>query len=76
MDPEAFRELVADVFAVMFPGCTDEWALIRPTNCSVPLCQVVRARGDGTESLPEHVILGTLINMRKRGDGPRRHDAA
>lgn len=63
-----FREILADVFANMFPGMTDEDLIVRgadgPGNDCERFCGAVRARA-GCNNLPGQFILRTLMNCRK-----------
>jgi len=63
VDPNAFEEMLGDVFANMFPGTSDEDLLYHPYD-ALQYCKAIRARS-GCD-IPDHVILRRLINCRKR----------
>jgi len=60
--PDDFRQLVADTFREMF-CCTVETLLCEPRD-AVRFCDAIIAKLEAP-SLPDSVILGTLLNMRK-----------
>lgn len=60
--PDQFRETLSDLHALMHPSWTDEELLLHPSDAS-RYCEVIRRRVG--ESLPDRLILSTLIGMRK-----------
>ena len=63
-DPEAFREVLQELHAIMHPAWTSEQLLYRPAD-ALRFCEAVRARcGPG---LPDEAILRRLTNLRKHG---------
>lgn len=62
MDANTFKELIADVFAEMFPNWTDETLTSRPYD-AIHYCDAIRARAG--RGLHDELILRTLGNLRK-----------
>lgn len=60
---QEFREVLADTFARMFKGWTDE-RMICDTSAARDFCNTVRRIVD-SPGLPDVVINMALINMRK-----------
>jgi hypothetical protein len=65
-DADSFRDALVDIFAEMFRAWTDEELLFNPRE-AIQFCNVARSRLR-TKDLPDHVILRTLVNVRKRGN--------
>lgn len=63
-----FRELLADTFAQMFPGMTDEDLIVRgadgPDNDCVRFVAAIRT-GARCNALAGQFVLRTLMNCRK-----------
>ena len=68
MGPQAFREMVQDTFAEMFKGQITDEDLKNDPDEAIKFCLAVRKRARA-RNLPYRVILGTLTNNRKRGNG-------
>lgn len=66
--PDEFVELLADNFANMYPGFTDEQLYRRPQDAGF-FCDAIRHRVllkyPNIKPLPDEVIIGTLQNARK-----------
>ena len=60
---EQFRELIADVFANMFPSWTDEDLLCNPRE-AIRFCRNMQ-HASALPDLSEALILRTLTNCRK-----------
>lgn len=65
MEPEAFRDLVVELHQLLHPSWTDEQLLFHPYN-AMQFCEAVRQKTQ--QWVPDHFVLRTLINCRKRGD--------
>jgi hypothetical protein len=63
-DPEAFRELIMDMFAENYRDMTDEDLLCNPDRL-IPFDDLIRCRARCV-ALTDGLINRTLINMRKR----------
>lgn len=76
MDPQEFRERVMGIFFMDFGEYTQEQFARRPSEGS-KFCIIVR-KSLKMPKLPEHVIMGTLENCRKKGDfeNPEKDEAA
>lgn len=66
MEEDAFRDLVADIFAEMYRDMTDEMLTRDPIE-AMTFCGAVRYRAK-CRVIPFPVILGTLQNLRKDGE--------
>lgn len=79
--PERFRKLLADLKAAVYTHLSVEQMSANPSNKKLTdqrlFCEVVR-RQPGCGALPDSLIFGTLINIRKRGrrDAERNHVTA
>jgi hypothetical protein len=67
--PNKFRELLADIFAEMFPSWTDEDLLFNPRQ-GLEFCDVIRRR-TRLPKMDDDLILRTLVNCRKNADAYR-----
>jgi hypothetical protein len=65
VEAQEFREVLADTFARMFRGWTDE-RMICDTPAARDFCNTVR-RVVNCPGLPDVVINMNLLNMRKHG---------
>lgn len=62
IEPDDFRDMLADMLAALYPGWTDE-RLTRNPDDAKRYCAAVRAR-TGLD-LPDEFVLQTLTNIRK-----------
>lgn len=65
MDAQSFRECLANTFANMFKGYTDEQMLCEP-DATKDFDRTIR-RIVNCPGLPDSVINKTILNMRKHG---------
>lgn len=70
LDPDEFRDIVQELKAVMYPDWTDE-ELKNHLDDARAYVQAVRSRCR-CAGLPDHLILRTLSNIRKRPHEPRQ----
>lgn len=68
-DPESFRSLVLRLFLSWHSEWTVEDLLIRPSE-SAKFVGAIRKQLGGKKVASE-VILGTLLNLRKKGSAPK-----
>jgi hypothetical protein len=65
LEPEDFRDLLLELQQVMYPDWTDEELKNHPAEAQT-YCRAVRHRT--VPAMPDHLILRTLTNIRKRPD--------
>lgn len=68
IDPDEFRDLTAEMLHNMHRAWTDEELLYHPYD-ALRYCAAIRARSQ--DSLPDDLILRTLVNTRKRSGRKR-----
>lgn len=66
MSSGQFGSFVDDVFTEHFSDYTVDEMLLHPT-VALEYCKTVREQGKEFAALPEHLILRSLINQRKKG---------
>ncbi len=64
LDETEFRETLLELHVILHPSWTDEELLFHPRDASV-YCEAIRFKTE-CSALPDHLILRTLINTRKK----------
>lgn len=66
LDADAYRETLANVFANMFPGWTDE-EMLCDEFAPRRFVEAIRRKTKAPD-LPHSLVLRSLLNIRKRGN--------
>jgi len=65
VDPQEFREVVCELYRILYPCWSVDRFLCEPTEHGTPFCNTVRRRFRA--DIPDRVICGELLNARKDG---------